>query len=262
MSQSFVSRNLGATGLVRLGMGRQKVNAITPQFCVDLRRELQSAARDPSVRGVLLASDMAVFGAGLDLAEVSAAVDRGDREWIRELMYTHFCGLLMDMITMPKPIAAAVNGHALAGGLVIAAAADYVAVGNGKDVTVGLTEALVGVSFPRLPIAVCQAQYGPRALTRLVYEAAIVSGEEAVRLGAADVLSQNPEEDATKWLMKIASMPQVAFSNAKHYRWENVTRQPGSHTEQDLWLDSLEAAAPTLRNALEQAKKRQKAKRG
>jgi enoyl-CoA hydratase len=91
----------------------------------------------------------------------------------------------------PRPVVAAVTGHAIAGGMVIALCADYrVGASAGK---LGLTELKVQVPYPVGAIAIVQAELSPPAARALVLRSHLVEAEEALRLGMVDELA-GPEE--------------------------------------------------------------------
>jgi enoyl-CoA hydratase/carnithine racemase len=60
-------------------------------------------------------------------------------------------------------VAAAVSGHAIGAGLVVAIASDLRVVASGAF-KLGLTEAAAGIPFPAAPLAICRAELSPRAL--------------------------------------------------------------------------------------------------
>lgn len=96
------------------------------------------------------------FSGGLDLK----AVPSYDPEEQRSLL-----GVANRMIarfySCPIPLVAAVNGHAIAAGFILAISADY-RVGPSSDALFGLTEARVGIPFPAAPMIVLQAELAPQ----------------------------------------------------------------------------------------------------
>jgi enoyl-CoA hydratase len=92
---------------------------------------------------------------------------------------------LLAAFTFPRPMVAAVNGHAIAGGAVLAACADarLMADGGGR---IGTPELLVGVPFPRVALDVLAHAVGPRVAHRLVFGADTVEPAQALAFGLAD----------------------------------------------------------------------------
>jgi enoyl-CoA hydratase len=81
-------------------------------------------------------------------------------------------------------VIAAVTGHAIAGGLVLALCADLrIASLEGRY---GLTEIRVGVPYPQAAISVVRAELPPHAARRLVLSNELIDGTEALRLGLFD----------------------------------------------------------------------------
>src|SRR3954469_20322869 len=127
------------------------------------------------------------FSAGMDLKavpELSPAEQRQTVDGINRL----FSG----WYAFPRPVVAAVNGHAIAGGLILALCADHRVCADG-DGKLGLTELRAGIPYPAAAIAVVRAELTAPAARRLVLGAALVGPEEALELGVVDEL-RAPEE--------------------------------------------------------------------
>src|SRR5215212_3154423 len=92
--------------------------------------------------------------------------------------------LFHDWYGLPHPVVAAVNGHAVAGGLILALCADH-RVGAARA-SYGLTELRVGAPYPGAALAVIRAELDPGPLRRLVLGAGLVDGEAALQLGLVD----------------------------------------------------------------------------
>ena len=93
--------------------------------------------------------------------------------------------MLRDALTFPKPLVAAVNGHAIAGGCILAAACDHriMAEGSGR---MGVPELVVGVPFPALPLQIVSARVTDVVFRDLVFTGRTVQADEAVTLGLVD----------------------------------------------------------------------------
>jgi enoyl-CoA hydratase len=89
----------------------------------------------------------------------------------------------------PGPVVAAVNGHAIAGGCVLATACDVRLMSGG---TIGLSEMRVGVPFPGVPLEVMRHALGP-ATRRFVLGAELLSAQDAAAAGLIDRVTE-PEE--------------------------------------------------------------------
>jgi enoyl-CoA hydratase len=177
----FTREDAGSVAVLRLAHG--KVSALDLELCDALSAEVDTiAAGSPSA--LVITGTGSVFSAGVDLFRV---IDGGADYLGRFLpaMRRFFHTLL----TFPKPAVAAVNGHAIAGGCIIAAACDHriMAIGDGR---IGVPELSVGVPFPTLPFVIVGARVVPSAFRQLVFGARLVAAADAVTLGLADEVSE------------------------------------------------------------------------
>ena len=202
---------------------------------------------DDSIRGILLNATGACFSAGLDLKSVAGM----DRVALVDFIAS-FDVSVKAVFACPKPVAAAVEGHAIAGGLVLAATADFCALGTG-DYKLGLTELAVGIPFPPLAYEILRDALPHRAMRRLVYEANLCSPEEAFALGLGDELTANPGQAAMTWLRQLAPRPAQTFAHAKRMKramaWERLSRVDAA--EREAMIDTM--LSPEVAEALAQA---------
>src|SRR4029453_17387931 len=82
----------------------------------------------------------------------------------------------------PAPVVAAINGHAIAGGCVLAMAADVRLMSSGL---IGLSEVAVGVPFPVAALEICRYSMGP-SVTRAVLQADNIDVRSAAERGWID----------------------------------------------------------------------------
>jgi enoyl-CoA hydratase len=173
----FIREDAGHVAILRLAHG--KVSALDAELCATLGGEIVSLAAGPSTALVLTGSGPA-FSAGVDLYRV---LDGGEPYLARFLPALE--GLLQTLLTFPKPAVAAVNGHAIAGGCIIAAACDHRVMADGPA-RIGIPELIVGVPFPALPLEIVGARVPAAALRQLVLTGRTVKAPEARDLGLID----------------------------------------------------------------------------
>jgi enoyl-CoA hydratase len=163
--------------VLRLAHG--KVSAMDIELGQALLAELTAAAGDP-VRAVIVTGTGSAFSAGVDLFRL---VKEGPAYAQRFLPVLD--EMLRTALTFPKPLIAAVNGHAIAGGCILVAACDrrIMAEGNGR---IGVPELVVGVPFPALPLQIVAARTADAALRDLVLTGRTVQVDEAMTLGLID----------------------------------------------------------------------------
>src|SRR3954447_20459695 len=117
-----------------------KVNALD----VELLRAITATMRDLSSAGaIVLTGSGRAFSAGVDLRRIADGGPAYAEEFLPSLSEA-----FLAVFDCPRPVVAAINGHAIAGGCVFAAACDFRIMSAG---TIGLTELLVGVQFPTTP---------------------------------------------------------------------------------------------------------------
>ena len=169
--------DVGEVAVLRLAHG--PVNAMDLELCQAAAAQLRALTADPA-RAVVLTGAGRAFSAGVDLRRY---LEQG------EAYVARFLPALSEMFSaafeLPKPMVAAVNGHAIAGGCVLAACADtvFMADGNGR---IGVPELKVGVPFPRVALEVLRHAVGDVAARRLVIGADTMRPAAAQAVGLVD----------------------------------------------------------------------------
>lgn len=191
----------------------EKLNALDQAMFDGLVAAGDEIAADPSVRAVVLSGEGRAFCAGLDLGsfQAMAAADRGsgvtsrlgDRSSGR--ITNHGQQAAYTWAELPVPVIAAVHGVALGGGLQVALGADLRIVAPDAQMSVleirwGLIPDMTGTHTLRRLVGLDVAK-------ELTWTGRMVSGEEAVSLGLATRVSQDPLADA------LALAQQIAASN-------------------------------------------------
>lgn len=169
----------GDVALVRLD--RPPANAIDRELLRESHAVLEEVlASEPTA--VVLTGREGFFSAGADLKAVPNLDAAGQREMVMGI--NRLCA---GWYGFPRPVVCAVNGHAIAGGLVLALCGDYrVGATAGK---LGLTELRVGIPYPAGAMAVVRAELSPPAARRLTLEAELVDPPTALALGLVDELA-------------------------------------------------------------------------
>lgn len=161
-----------------LTLDRPKANAFSPELVADLSEAL---AGQTKARGVVLASALpGMFSAGWDLKLI---VDR-ERPAMEEFVAS-YSDLVRQIFVFGPPIVAALPGHAIAGGLIVAMGADERIAAEGKG-KFGLSEVILGVSVPQCLMEPFRHVVGPRQMERLAATGENVGVEEARSIGLVD----------------------------------------------------------------------------
>lgn len=161
---------------------RPPANAIDLAFTGEFRAALAALAVSPPAGGLVITGSGNSFSGGVDFR---AAPAYGDAE--RRRMIGNINAAIAILYALPVPVVAAVNGHAIGGGLVVTLACDYRLFVTG-DAKFGLTEIAAGIPYPAGPMQVVRAELAPPAARQLVLTGQIFTAERARSLGIADEL--------------------------------------------------------------------------
>lgn len=167
--------------------------------------------RQPEVRGVVLTGQGRFFSAGLDLFEIFGYAPQQAADFAGD-----FDEGVTGLFALPKPVVAAVNGHAIAGGAVLAATADFRLVTAG-EAKLGLSEIQVGVPFPTSALEVIRHSCAGPHLRELFYRGLSYLPTEAVARNLADEVCPAAEllPRALSLAAELAARPPHAFSTTK-----------------------------------------------
>ncbi|MFO0948631.1 MAG: enoyl-CoA hydratase/isomerase family protein [Planctomycetota bacterium] len=190
-------------------MKAREGNLLNIDFLEAIDRELAELEHSKA-RSIVITGATNVFSAGVDLLELT----QGGAPYVRRflpLLSTVFQRLL----TYPKPVIAAVNGHAIAGGCILCLECDYriMAYGPGK---IGLTELPVGVPFPPLVLEIVRL-LAPSRFNRVVNLGLLFPAEEGLELGLVDEVVDPSilRERSMEIAHRLAEIPPGSFRLTK-----------------------------------------------
>lgn len=193
-----------ADGIAVVRLDRPKVNALDIPLLDALDAAIGRAAADG--RAIVLTGEGSCFSAGIDtrlVGEYGPAERRAMVDGLNRVVHT--------LYSAPVPTVAAINGHALAGGLILALACDLRLVADG-ECRLGLPEVQAGVPYPAVPLAVVQAELRPGVARRLGLTGRPLSPREAVEAEVADevVAAGALVETAIERAAALAGLPVYA----------------------------------------------------
>ncbi|HEV8525282.1 MAG TPA: enoyl-CoA hydratase/isomerase family protein [Terriglobales bacterium] len=198
-------------GAVReLRLDRPPANALSPDLIAALTQAITEAPQD-NVRALIISGAPGMFSAGLDVPLLLTL----DRPAIAAA-WRDLYALMRAVACSTIPIAAAITGHAPAGGTVIALFCDCRVMAEG-DWKMGLNEVQVGLPLPPVILAALKRQIGPRQAERLAVGGLLLSPAEAADIGLVDELvpSECVAERAIEWCQRLLALPSEAMLSTR-----------------------------------------------
>jgi enoyl-CoA hydratase/carnithine racemase len=217
----------GRVAVVKLA--HSVTNAINMQVVTELTECLQNVNTDPHANSVVLSSlNEKFFSIGLDIPTLYGLSKKDFAAF-----YQAFTRVLVDLYTLPKPTIAAITGHAVAGGCILAICCDYRFIGEGKKL-MGLNELNLGVPVPYPADCILPHIVGPRTARDIIESSQFYLPEQLYQMGLVDVIVPLEEvlPKAIEKARELGQLPHKAFSIVKQNRTEMVKAQILSRLEE------------------------------
>lgn len=245
--------SIRASGVAVVAFAKPPVNAMDAALLEELAALFDRLATDPTVRAAVLIGEGKAFSAGLDLKLLPALDAAGQRRLIAAM--NDGFGTLY---AWPKPLVTAINGHAIAGGTVVALCGDWRIVAD-VPLKASLAEVRVGVPYPVSAFDIARSELTPTAARRMILFGEELNAAATIALSVfdecvpADVLLARAiaraERDAdlppqafalTKRQLRSAALARIAAARAgevepRYFAW--------------LGEETRRAAAAVLRGA-------------
>ncbi len=198
-------------GIATLTLTRGKVNAFNEKFVDHLRETFRQLENAPDVRAVILTGQGSFFSFGLDVPELHGY---SQADFTRFL--TKFTSLYLTMFEFSKPLVAAINGHAVAGGFMIATPCDYRVMVSGKA-KIALNEITFGSAVFAGSLEILKCVTGHRNAEIFALGGKMYSAKEAQKLGLIDevVASEALLTQANVSAKELSDNDAVAFAQIK-----------------------------------------------
>jgi len=217
----------GNVAILRLAHG--KANALDLELCNELTARLEEFRQSPA-KALVVTGTGRIFSAGVDLLRLTTEGAPYTRVFLPALSRS-----LETLFSVLKPVVAAVNGHAIAGGCILASAADQrlMARDTGR---IGIPELLVGVPFPVVPLEIMRFAVPPPHLQTLIYRGITCSADEALQRGIVDAVADFNRlvDEAVAAAEAMAAIPAAAFALTKRLLREPVLERMHSATLNEL----------------------------
>lgn len=198
-------------GIATVAINRGKVNALNGEVVDELRESLKALESNQDIKAVVLTGNRKFFSFGFDIPEFLSFTKEEFTNFLINFtdIYTH-------LFLYPKPVVAALNGHAIAGGCMLALACDRRVMVEGKA-KISLNEIDFGASVFAGCTEMLRFWTGSANATKILYSGAMYSAEEAMRLGLVDTVltEQNLMFQARKIASDLAPKHFPAFASIK-----------------------------------------------
>ncbi len=225
-------------GIIIAEFDHGKVNSITLETLRKLKGIVKRANEDASIRGIILTGAGRTFSGGFDLPmflgfkdveEVAAFIQEEDE-------------ILTELFMCRKPVVSAINGHAVAGGLIVAMASDYRIVKNHPKINLGMSEIKIG-----LPLSIAQSEImrfgfdSNKRFTDVMYFGKMVNVEAAKQLDLVDEVVEEAElmNRAKKIVAKWIDNPGRSFIKLKEGLRKPIADRITKRLAEEEWRDSL-----------------------
>ncbi|XP_033248516.1 enoyl-CoA delta isomerase 1, mitochondrial-like [Drosophila miranda] len=218
------------TGIATLTMCRPPVNGQNLELLLDIKSSINEIKNNNSRGLIITSASPKVFSAGLDILEMY----KPDPQRLRAV-WTELQNVWCDLYGISVPTAAAINGHAPAGGCLLATACEYrVMVPN---CIIGLNETQLGIIAPKWLVSGYLNVLPKRVAERALTQGRLFTTDEALQEGLIDEIANSKEEAVDKCVAFIgtfAKVNPVARALTKHqFRADNL-RQFHKEREQDV----------------------------
>jgi enoyl-CoA hydratase/carnithine racemase len=246
-----VHREARGDGILLLTLDKPPANAIDETLLADLDAAIEAARADDAVRAVILTGAGAFFCGGFDFA-----APRRDDAVATEL-YAQYRETHLKLLSLPKPTVAMVNGHATAGGLILALACDY-RLGIQGNYSVGLNEVAVGASYPRAAFEIVRLRLSHARASELILRAMLYQSDQAVRLGIVDEMIAEAVFNDTVFerAARLARFPSEAYAHAKAALVAEAVKRIEAETEDEALQTMLVWMTPESRAARAEQRRR------
>ncbi len=249
MSKDFIQTQI-QDGIAIVSLQKGVTNAIDGDIVIRFSEALAAAENDPQLRALVLTSaNSKLFSIGFDipsLYHLPRDVFAG--------FYSAFNRVCMQLYSLPKPGVAAIPGHAIAGGCILALCCDRRIIADGHKL-MGLNEVKLGVPVPFLAECIIRQLISGRDAREVLEAGEFYPPEQLLAMGLVDGIEPEERllEAAINTARSLGFLPQNAYAAIKRSRFEEIQEQVSAKLERcsRLFLDSW--FSPEARQLLQAA---------
>jgi len=233
-------------------LDRGVTNVLDMELVNELGKLLERIEHDSSVSALVLGSSNDKFlSIGFDIPRLFE-LPRQDFS----TFFSEFNRVCLSLYTLPKPTIAAITGHAVAGGCILALCCDYRFIAEGKKL-MGLNEIKLGVPVPYLIDCVLRYTVGTRYAREIMDTGEFYGPADSLRMGLVDEVLPVGEvmAKAVERARLLGAWPREAFALIKRNRVEEIEQRVLARREEkerlfvDCWYS--DAARQRLKEAIE-----------
>jgi len=246
-------------GIITFTFDNNGYNSITSEVLQGLHEAVRQANQDDNIKGIIITGQGRIFSSGYELGTFIAFKDTADcLEWgrMRE-------SVMYDLFTCKKPVIAAINGHAMAAGLIVAMAADYRICVNSPKIKMGMPEINIGIPLSNTEAEIIKFGFDSGKNYRdMMFTGVQINPEVALQKGLVDELAADEAELLEKAKAKINVMmdaPGRAFVMLKQVQKRHVADYIQANSSKFDWQGY---AACFFRGPVVEAMKKIKASMG
>jgi enoyl-CoA hydratase len=217
-------------GCAVVRMNTNKVNVQNERFFADLHGAFDRLEREFGELPVVLTGQGDVFSAGIDFKYSFEIFGSGSLDTIRD-WYRAYRETNLRIFKYPRPTVAAVNGHAIAGGLITALDCDF-RVAARKPAKFGLNEVPIGIPMPAAYVEIIKYALGDQVGALATLRGKLYELEDATRLGFFHEVVESDKllSTAIDYARCITPDCNVAYAMSKKALQDSVLRQIDERT--------------------------------
>ncbi|CAG9793995.1 unnamed protein product [Diatraea saccharalis] len=215
-------------GIAIVTMQRLPVNSLNLELLQELDKALVDVGKNKSKGMILASASPTVFSAGLDIMEMY----KPDPKRV-ELFWTTLQGVWLKLFGSTYPTAAAINGHAPAGGCLLSISCEYRVMATGKY-TIGLNETALGIVAPMWFMDSLTSVIPQRQAEIALTTGKMFTVDEALKVGLIDETASGKDDAVAKckqFIERFDKIPPLARSYTKQkvrsraLSWLNKNRE-------------------------------------
>ena len=193
---SYIDLTIGKE-IVTITLNRPKVNALNDQVVKELQEAFHIVEHNDSAKVVILTGQGSFFSFGFDVPGFMPYRKEQFRDYVAS-----YSTLVKRIFMFPKPVIAALNGHAVAGGTVLAMACDRRIMISGRA-KIALNEMTFGSTVFSCVTETLKYAVGAKGAEQILYSGKMYSAQEALSLGLVDMIAG--EDEFEKVVSKCAN---------------------------------------------------------